>query len=225
MLKAIYKSLGLDDKFMRLSRGALADQPRQKPQGRLRKKSCATLPTRSATRFAVVYERYEARLRESNALDFDDLLLEAVRLLQHDDADSQPPEPPLRIRDGGRISGHQSQPVRADAAAHAKQRNNIGVVGDEDQSIYGWRGANIRNILDFERDFPGAAIIRLEQNYRSTKNILEAASAVVANNTERNGKMAVDRIRRGRKIALYEAPDSENEALFIADTVEKPPGA
>ena len=95
------------------------------------------------------------------------------------------------------------------------------MVGDEDQSIYGWRGANIRNILDFERDFPSATIIRLEQNYRSTKNILEAASAVVANNTERNGKWLWTESGAGEKITLYEAPDAENEALFIADTIEK----
>ena len=99
------------------------------------------------------------------------------------------------------------------------------VVGDEDQSIYGWRGANIRNILDFERDFPGAIIIRLEQNYRSTKNILEAASAVVANNTERIGKWLWTDAGAGEKITLYEAPDSENEALWIADTIENRAGA
>ncbi len=87
------------------------------------------------------------------------------------------------------------------------------MVGDEDQSIYGWRGANIRNILDFERDFPGATIIRLEQNYRSTKNILEAANGVVANNTERIGKSLWTESATGEKITLYEAPDSENEAL------------
>ena len=80
-----------------------------------------------------------------------------------------------------------------------EQRHNICVVGDEDQSIYGWRGANIRNILDFERDFPGATIIRLEQNYRSTKNILEAANAVVANNTERIGKSLWTESDAGRK--------------------------
>ena len=94
------------------------------------------------------------------------------------------------------------------------------MVGDEDQSIYGWRGANIRNILDFERDFPGAKIIRLEQNYRSTQNILEAASAVVANNTERIGKRLWTESGAGEKITLYEAPDAENEALWIADTIE-----
>ena len=94
------------------------------------------------------------------------------------------------------------------------------MVGDEDQSIYGWRGANIRNILDFERDFPGAVTIRLEQNYRSTKNILEAASAVVANNTERIGKWLWTESGEGEKVTLYEAPDAENEALWIADTVE-----
>jgi DNA helicase-2/ATP-dependent DNA helicase PcrA len=101
-----------------------------------------------------------------------------------------------------------------------EDRMNVAVVGDEDQSIYGWRGANIRNILDFERDFPGAVTIRLEQNYRSTKNILEAASGVVANNTERIGKWLWTDSGEGEKITLYEAPDSENEALWIADTVE-----
>jgi len=95
------------------------------------------------------------------------------------------------------------------------------VVGDEDQSIYGWRGADIRNILDFERDYPKAVVIRLEQNYRSTKNILEAASAVVANNKERKGKWLWTEAAAGTKIGYYEAPDGENEALFIADTIEK----
>ncbi len=98
---------------------------------------------------------------------------------------------------------------------------NICVVGDEDQSIYGWRGADIRNILDFEHDFPNAAVIRLEQNYRSTKNILEAASAVVANNTERKGKWLWTEAGAGEKIGRFEAFDGEQEALFIADMIDK----
>ncbi len=102
-----------------------------------------------------------------------------------------------------------------------EKRHNVCVVGDEDQSIYGWRGADIRNILDFERDYPSAVVIRLEQNYRSTKNILEAASAVVANNKERKGKWLWTESEAGAKIGFYEAPDGEAEALFIADTVEK----
>ena len=96
------------------------------------------------------------------------------------------------------------------------------MVGDEDQSIYSWRGADIRNILDFERDFPKARIIRLEQNYRSTKNILAAAGAVVENNKAAQGQEALDRRRGGRACSgLYAAFDAENEALFIADTIEK----
>jgi DNA helicase-2/ATP-dependent DNA helicase PcrA len=98
---------------------------------------------------------------------------------------------------------------------------NICVVGDEDQSIYGWRGADIRNILDFEHDFPNATVIRLEQNYRSTKNILEAASAVVANNTERKGKWLWTESGAGEKIGRFEAFDGEQEALFIADRIDK----
>src|SRR5260370_16706901 len=95
---------------------------------------------------------------------------------------------------------------------------NVCVVGDEDQSIYGWRGADIRNILDFERDYPKAKVIRLEQNYRSTKNILDAASAVVANNTERKGKWLWTESGAGSPIGMYEALAGENDALFIAHT-------
>ena len=100
----------------------------------------------------------------------------------------------------------------------AGEGKNVCVVGDEDQSIYSWRGADIRNILEFERDFPGARTIRLEQNYRSTQVILEAASAVVARNAQRKGKHLWTSRQGGSLIGYYEAPDGENEALYIADT-------
>ena len=100
-------------------------------------------------------------------------------------------------------------------------RHNVCAVGDEDQSIYSWRGADIRNILEFEKDFPEAKIIRLEQNYRSTQNILEAASSVVANNIRRKGKNLWTSRQGGTKIGYYEAPDGENEALFAADHIAK----
>ncbi len=102
-----------------------------------------------------------------------------------------------------------------------REHDNVCVVGDEDQSIYSWRGADIRNILDFERDYPNAKTIRLEQNYRSTKNILEAASAVVANNKERKGKWLWTDSGPGDSIGLFVGHDAENEALFIADTIER----
>src|SRR5438270_5471741 len=103
----------------------------------------------------------------------------------------------------------------------AGSRHNVCAVGDEDQSIYSWRGADIRNILEFEKDFPEAKIIRLEQNYRSTQNILQAASAVVANNVRRKGKNLWTSRHGGPRIGYYEAPDGENEALFAADYVAK----
>jgi DNA helicase-2/ATP-dependent DNA helicase PcrA len=105
--------------------------------------------------------------------------------------------------------------------ALAGKRHNICAVGDEDQSIYSWRGADIRNILEFEQDFPEAKIIRLEQNYRSTQNILEAASAVVRNNVKRKGKNLWTDRQGGPKLGYYEAPDGENEALFVADYISK----
>src|SRR6201982_2127104 len=99
--------------------------------------------------------------------------------------------------------------------------HNVCAVGDEDQSIYSWRGADIRNILGVEADFPEAEIIRLGQNYRSTQNILQAASAVVANNVRRKGKNLWTSRQGGTKIGYYEAPDGENEALFAADCIAK----
>src|ERR1700677_4405626 len=103
----------------------------------------------------------------------------------------------------------------------AGAEHNVCAVGDEDQSIYSWRGADIRNILEFEKDFPEAKIIRLEQNYRSTQNILQAASAVVANNLKRKGRNLWTSRQGGTKLGYYEAPDGENEALFAADYIAK----
>jgi DNA helicase II / ATP-dependent DNA helicase PcrA len=218
ILKSVYKQLGLDEKFMQhraaLSRISHAKSRKQTPDDVAR---AATDPV--VERLAVVYEKYEARLRESNALDFDDLLLEAVRLLTHD----APTRERLNRRYEFVMVDEYQDTNRSQYELMrllSEQRRNICVVGDEDQSIYGWRGANIRNILDFERDFPGATIIRLEQNYRSTKNILEAANAVVAHNTERIGKSLWTESEAGEKLSLYEAPDAENEALYIADTIE-----
>ncbi len=219
ILRAVYKQVGLDDKFMQY-RAALSRISHAKSH----KESPADIAAKAADpvteRLAVVYDKYEARLRESNALDFDDLLLEAVRLLAHD--------APTRERINQRYEFVMVDEYQDTNRSQyelmrllTRERQNIAVVGDEDQSIYGWRGANIRNILDFERDFPGATIIRLEQNYRSTSNILQAANSVVANNTERIGKSLWTESSAGEKITLYEAPDAENEALYIADSIEQ----
>jgi DNA helicase-2/ATP-dependent DNA helicase PcrA len=219
VLKAVYKSLGLTDEFMN-HRAALSRISRAKSHKTAPEELAQAAADPTSSRLAVVYERYQARLLEANALDFDDLLLEAVRLLGHDTATRQK----LNRRFEFVMVDEYQDTNRSQYELMrllTEERKNIAVVGDEDQSIYGWRGANIRNILDFERDFPGAVVIRLEQNYRSTKNILESASAVVANNTERIGKWLWTDAGDGEKITLYESPDSENEALWIADTVEE----
>ena len=219
LIKSIYKQLGLDEKFMQyraaLSRISHGKSHNETPQDWLH---AATDP--KLTRLAKMYEVYEHRLRQANALDFDDLLLETVRLLRHDDA--------LRTLYNRRYEFVMIDEYQDTNRSQydlmrllTETRHNVCVVGDEDQSIYGWRGADIRNILDFERDYPNAVVIRLEQNYRSTKNILEAASAVVANNKERKGKWLWTDSTAGAKIGYYEAPDGENEALYIADTIEK----
>ncbi len=171
-------------------------------------------------KLAEVFELYEAILRQANALDFDDLLLETVRLLRHDDATRAAHNRRilhLLIDEYQDTNRSQYDLVRLLTETH----RNLCVVGDEDQSIYGWRGADIRNILDFERDFPEALTIRLEENYRSTANILGCASALVANNRDRLGKWLWTAGPAGERIGVYEASDGEDEALFIAETIER----
>jgi DNA helicase-2/ATP-dependent DNA helicase PcrA len=219
IIKAAYKRMGLDDKAIP-HRAAMAQISQSKSQ----KESPQDLHGRASdprlTRIAAVYEEYEKALRQANALDFDDLLLETVRLLAHDQATRDAWNRRLSyimIDEYQDTNRSQYELMRLLSQRH----DNICVVGDEDQSIYSWRGADIRNILDFEKDFPNAKIIRLEQNYRSTKNILEAASVVISNNLERKGKWLWTEADEGDQITVYPAQDAEQEALFIADTTNK----
>ena len=218
LLKGIYKQFGLDEKFLQY-RAALSRISNAKCQKQTPPEMYQAAKDPISSRLASIYEQYEGRLRQANALDFDDLLLEAVRLLQHDPESRGNLSRELQfllIDEYQDTNRNQYDLIRLLADTH----DNVCAVGDEDQSIYGWRGADIKNILDFERDYPNAVVIRLEQNYRSTKNILESASAVVANNKQRKGKWLWTDSGEGEKIGLYEAYDGENEALFIADTIQ-----
>ena len=171
-------------------------------------------------RIAHIFKGYQAELLKNNALDFDDLLLEAVRLLK---VSGEVRERYQRRYRYLLVDEYQdtNRPQYELMKLLASAEKNVCAVGDEDQSIYSWRGAEIRNILEFEKDFPNARIVRLEQNYRSTQVILEAAGAVVANNIRRKGKKLWTDRQGGSPIGFYEAPDGENEALFIADRIQK----
>ncbi len=171
-------------------------------------------------RIAQIYEVYRQELRKANALDFDDLLLEAVRVLKSSSEVRERYNQRFRylLIDEYQDTNRPQYELMKLLAGEAK---NVCVVGDEDQSIYSWRGADIRNILEFEQDFPNVRTIRLEQNYRSTQVILEAASAVVARNTQRKGKALWTSRQGGANVGYYEAPDGENEGLFVADYLQK----
>jgi len=219
LMKSIYRAMGLDEKFMQY-RAATSWISHKKSRKESPEDVYKGSTDEHTSRLASIFEQYESRLRQANALDFDDLLLETVRLLAYDGDLRQQYNRRFEfvmIDEYQDTNRSQYDLMRLLTQSH----KNVAVVGDEDQSIYGWRGADIRNILDFERDYPDATVIRLEQNYRSTKNILEAASAVVANNEERKGKWLWTEAGAGERIGRYEAMDGEQEALFIADTIEK----
>jgi len=162
-----------------------------------------------------LYEAYTKALREANALDFDDLLLKTVELLEQVESVAERYSDLFRflmVDEYQDTNRPQYLLVRRLAATH----RNLCVVGDPDQSIYKWRGADLRNILDFERDFSEAHVVRLERNYRSTQVILDAASAVIAQNRNRKEKRLYTDRAGGARIACYRAADDLDEADFIA---------
>lgn len=171
-------------------------------------------------KIAEVYRLYANKLRNNNALDFDDLLMISVVLLEENED--------IRTKYQGRFryilvdeyqdtNGAQYQLTKILAARH----HNLCVVGDADQSIYGWRGADIRNIMDFEQDYPEATVIKLEQNYRSTANILDAANQVIAHNSGRKEKKLWTEQGEGDPIRLFDAGDEREEAAWVADRIRQ----
>ncbi len=174
----------------------------------------------AAHRVAEVYRRYQIALAENNALDFGDLLLVLVDLFERDAAVLAAYQDRFRYlmvdeyQDTNRV---QYRLLRLLGASH----RNVCVVGDDDQSIYRWRGADLRNIPDFERDFPGAHVLRLEQNYRSTKNILAAAGAVIQQNRGRKGKTLWTENPTGELITLFSASDERAEARQVVDQIRQ----
>ena len=167
-----------------------------------------------------VYSQYEKRMKKNNSMDFDDLLLNAVKLFEKDEEVLLKYQSRFRYimvdeyQDTNRL---QYLFVKMIAEAH----NNICVVGDDDQCIYQWRGADIRNILEFEKDFKDARVIKLEQNYRSTGNILDAAHSVIKNNRGRKPKKLWTDQDEGHKIVYFRGEDERDEAYFIASEINR----
>ncbi|MBQ6410869.1 MAG: UvrD-helicase domain-containing protein, partial [Atopobiaceae bacterium] len=173
-----------------------------------------------AHKTAQVYMELQRRLARANAMDFDDLLVNAYELLSKNPrvlAGYQDRFRQISVDEYQDTNHVQYKITNLLAAAH----RNLMVVGDDDQSIYSWRGADIQNILDFEKDYPDAKVIRLEQNYRSTGHILEAANAVVANNSRRKPKRLFTDSGDGEPIRLYQASDERDEGRWIGSEIEK----
>ena len=173
-----------------------------------------------AENVAEVYDLYQKRLYENNAMDFDDLIMQTVALLELFSEVRERYQNRFKYVhvDEYQDTNHaQYKLVGILAAAH----RNLCCVGDDDQSVYGWRGADIRNILDFERDYPETKVVKLEQNYRSTQTILKAANAVVANNASRKAKELWTAGGEGEGIRVFTASDEYAEARFVVSEIER----
>jgi len=223
LVRGLLKEFGEDDRAW-VARGVLERISGAKTAGR-GPDDWETSANPLDRRQAEVYRRYQEALKRASALDFDDLLLEAVRLL------AEFPQVCERwhrrfhylqvdeYQDTNRPQYELVRLLAPPSPAAGAERPNVCVVGDEDQSIYGWRGADYGNIFRFEQDFPGARLILLEQNYRSTQPILDVATAVIQNNRSRKGKVLWSETRQGPRARLYEAPDAFAEARFVAENL------
>ena len=219
VIKAALKALNLDDKYYPVGAmiAAISDAKNQLLFASDFRKQARDFYQQKV---ADVYEYYERELRKNNALDFDDLLLVAVKLLQSNATVLDKYSHRFRyvMIDEYQDTNHAQYLLAKLLASHWK---NIAVVGDADQSIYAWRGADIQNILDFEKDYPNCRSIKLEQNYRSTKIILDAANAVIDNNEGRPEKNLWTDKTEGTKIQHFTAQSEHEEAAFIGDTIAK----
>ena len=219
VIKAALKALNLDDKYYPVGAmiAAISDAKNNLLFASDFRKQARDFYQQKV---ADVYEYYERELRKNNALDFDDLLLVAVKLLQSNEAVLDKYSKRFRyvMIDEYQDTNHAQYLLAKLLASHWK---NIAVVGDADQSIYAWRGADIQNILDFEKDYPNCTSIKLEQNYRSTKIILDAANAVIENNEGRPKKNLWTDKTEGAKIQHFTAQSEHEEAAFIGDTIAK----
>lgn len=218
LIKQILKEMNLDDK-------------RFQPSGILSRISNAKNALQDAAAFARqagdfyeqkvadIYSRYEQRLQLNNALDFDDLLMLSIKLLQENKEVREKYQDRFDylLVDEYQDTNHAQYLLTKFLAA---KHRNICVVGDADQSIYGWRGADIQNILDFEKDYPDAKVIKLEQNYRSTQIILDAANAVIENNTGRKPKNLWTENKSGADIIYFQAVDERDEARFVIEQLQ-----
>ena len=219
VIKAALKALNLDDKYYPVGAmiAAISDAKNKLLFASDFRKQARDFYQQKV---ADVYEYYERELRKNNALDFDDLLLVAVKLLQSNEAVLDKYSKRFRyvMIDEYQDTNHAQYLLAKLLASHWK---NIAVVGDADQSIYAWRGADIQNILDFEKDYPNCTSIKLEQNYRSTKIILDAANAVIENNEGRPKKNLWTDKTEGAKIQHFTSQSEHEEAAFIGDTIAK----
>lgn len=218
LIKQILKEMNLDDK-------------RFQPSGILSRISNAKNALQDAAAFARqagdfyeqkvadIYSRYEQKLQLNNALDFDDLLMLSIKLLQENKEVREKYQERFDylLVDEYQDTNHAQYLLTKFLAA---KHRNICVVGDADQSIYGWRGADIQNILDFEKDYPDAKVIKLEQNYRSTQIILDAANAVIENNTGRKPKNLWTENKSGADIIYFQAVDERDEARFVIEQLQ-----
>ena len=217
VMKAVYKELNVDDKFLPV-KAAINQMSRWKDQLVSPQQAVGTVKDTKGSLTARIYAAYEKKLKEAGAFDFDDLIYQTVQLLaEHPDVREyyQNKYRYLLVDEYQDTSVAQFRLV----SLLTGPERNICVVGDDDQSIYRFRGATIENILNFEKLYPGTKTIRLEQNYRSTSNILNAANCVIQHNTERKGKTLWTDNGEGDKVQVYTAENEQDEAMHIADVI------
>ena len=218
-VKLVMATLKIDDDAL-TPRNVLSRISHAKNHGKTPESIRAEAIDKNGRHVADIFAAYEKQLKQSAALDFDDLLLRTVKLLRE--------SPQVREKWQARfqyilVDEYQdTNRVQYDLLRLLTgPKHNLCVVGDEDQSIYRWRGADVSILLSFSRDFPDAKVIKLERNYRSTQQILDAAGAVVANNPERLGKTLSAENGEGSNLRYFEARDAQTEAEFVAGELER----